>query len=147
MKVKLFRILGIIVVCMLIMSVFSGCGVDKAANKVATNYYELLKSGDFTKTLDLCSDKMFEETSKDEFLDILNGIKEKLGSLQTYEQVSWKINKTAGSWGNGTYVTFEYEVTYSKPASSTETLTLFKSVTDDEYQIIGYYINSKDLIK
>ena len=138
---RLNLILVVIVMSMLLIPITTSCKVDEASTKVATNYYELLKSGDFNTTLDLCSDKMFEETSKEEFLDILNVVKEKLGSLLTYKQTFWEIKNTVGTWGNGTYVTFEYEVTYSKPASSTETLILFKSATDDKYQIVGLIVN------
>lgn len=134
--------------CCVLAVLAAGCGMkqEKAtAEAVATNLFAKVQLGDFDSAMSLYSPKFFEQTSKDEWKSLLGNLQKKLGSLESYELVTWNFKKQAHTSGSGTYWVLQYKVTYSKyPA--TETVTVFKPV-GGTFQILGHNINSTGLLK
>jgi hypothetical protein len=91
--------------------------------------------------------RFFQQTTRDEWRQMLTGINTKLGDLVSYQQVGSNFNAQTGTGSaSGVYVTLTYKVTYAKyPAD--ETLTLFMPAGGSTFTIAGHRINSTGLLK
>ena len=134
----------LIALVLLVSTATFGCSSssDKAAaENITASYFEAIRNKDFDAAISFYSPKYFELVSKDDWLQVLKAVNEKLGDLETYELTSYEFGKVVGTIENGTSCKLQYEVIYSKyPAI--ETLTLFRSATGGEYNIVGHKINS-----
>ncbi len=133
---------------LLLASLLIGCGTPQEiedSKSLGQSYYEALKANDFDKAMSFYSSEFFKSTSKGDTLQVLQNIISKLGNLQSYEYDYYEKNSFAGTQGSYTTYNLYYDVIYSK-GSSRETLTLTKS-EDGKFEILGFNINSVDLIK
>ncbi len=125
-----------------------GCNInsDKTdAEKVANNYFEAIKNGDFDTAITFYSPKFFELNPNINWLEVLLNKTNKLGDLSTYELKGWRITNAFGALESGTYVELKYNVVYSRyPA--TETLILLKSSDGGEFSIVAHHIDSIGLL-
>ena len=136
------------IVLLLLASLLIGCGTSQEiedAKILGQSYYEALKVKDFDKATSFFSSEFFKSTSKGDTLQILQNISSKLGNLQSYEYDYYEKTSYAGTQGSHTRYNLYYDVIYAK-GSSREILTLTKS-EDGKFEILGFNINSPDLIK
>ena len=133
---------------LLLASLLIGCGTPQEiedAKGLGQSYYEALKANDFEKAMSFYSLEFFKSTSKGDTLQIMQNLSSKLGDLQSYEYDYYEKNSYVGTQGSYTRYNLYYDVIYSK-GSSRETLTLTKS-EDGKFEILGFNIDSVDLIK
>jgi hypothetical protein len=142
-KIAIF-ILLISFLCLLV-----GCNTAKdldAAKQLGQEYFEIIQSKNFNKATEFYSPQFFEKTSQSDILQMLQGVNMKLGDLQSFSCTNWYVNSYAGTGGSYTRYTLEYDTVYSK-GTAKETLNIIKSKDSSKMQILGYNINSLDLIK
>jgi hypothetical protein len=135
-----FRTIAALLTALLI----AGCGLlegKKEAQKVADDLYTLIDRGERQTILELYSDEFYEVTTREEWSRLLETVALKLGSYQQHELISWQTKSLVGTGGVGTLAVFVYRVQYSK-YDATETLTLFKSIGDSSFRIMGHQIKS-----
>jgi hypothetical protein len=141
--------LAVLIVGIGLIGIVSGCGFQKertAAESVAANVFENIKTGHIESVSAYYSPLFFRQTSKEEWESILQNMNKKLGTLESYELVNWNVRKQVNITGSGTYWLLQYNVQYSKyPA--TETLNIFKPIGGSEYKILGHNINSAAFLK
>jgi len=127
-----------------------GCGLSKerqAAEVVAQQYYDALKSKHYDKAISYYDASFFKQTPKAEWRKILEKLPTKLGEPKTEKLVGWRLNKQARAGGmSGTFCTLNYQVTYAKYPSQ-EVLVLYKPLGGKGFGIAGHNINSKGLLK
>jgi len=127
--------------------IFSGCDLfkDKSeAGAVVIGLFNAVNSRDFDKALTYYSSDFFETTSREDWSQALNGINKKLGDLEKYKLTNWQGRKSAGSKGNGSWVTLTYEVTYSKYTAK-ETFYLYKPLVGGQFEIDNHEVISLGL--
>jgi len=141
---KVFLFLGLL----LLVSSFTGCGSSQDiedARNLGQRYYEAIKAKDLDSAMSFYSLEFFRETSKGETLQFLESIDSKLGNLQSYEYDYFEKTSYGGTRGRSVIYRIYYDVIYSK-GSSRETLTFTKS-EDGTFEILGFNIQSKDLLQ
>jgi hypothetical protein len=119
---------------------------SKAAEAVAKDYFESIRAKDFDKAITFYAPQFFEKTTREEWLQSLKNINERLGGLDKYDLVSWKIQANAGTPNSGTFYILEYKIIYTKYQSA-ETLTLFRPTSGGEIKILGHSIQSPGVLK
>ena len=131
-----FRTCGLLLALLLLLS---GCGFNDsrdAAAEVMTHYFTAIKGQDYPSALALYADAFFGETSRQEWEAQLRHYNRQLGDLESYEAVSWNIQKHAGS-NVGTFVRVIYRTRYSRhPAVEQFILTKVQ----DAYRIVAHRI-------
>jgi hypothetical protein len=119
---------------------------SKAAESVARDYFESIRAKDFDKALTFYAPQFFEQTSREDWLQGLHNLDEKLGDLSKYDLVGWRIQSNVGAPISGTFYILQYKVTYTKYQAD-ETLTLFRPTTGGEIKILGHSIQSPGFLK
>ena len=134
-----FRTCGLLLTMLLLLS---GCGFSdsrKAAAEVMEQYFTALKGQDFPSALACYADAFFEDTSRQEWEAQLRHYNRQLGDLESYEAVSWNIQKHAGS-NVGTFVRVIYRTRYSRhPAVEQFILTKVQ----EDYRIVAHRIQAE----
>jgi Protein of unknown function (DUF4019) len=98
-----------------------------------------LNSGAY-KTIYDSSDERFQRSSKEqELLEFFNAVHTKLGNTGTSERRNIDVNATT----NGTFANVTYATTFER-GSAIETFTWI--VSDGKLKLVGYNINSRELI-
>jgi len=139
--------INVIMKSLLILFLISGCSVSedkKQAEQLSSKLFASIKKGDFKKAMKFYSKDFFKQTSRAEWTSILKNLKYKLGSLQSYELVTWRVSKQAHTSGTGTFISLRYKVIYKK-YKATEDLAIFKPIGGSPL-IVGHNINSKGLL-
>ena len=142
------KIIYFFITFLLSASLLIGCGTPQEiedAENLGQSYYEALKAKDFDKAMSFYSSEFFKATSKGDTLQVLQNISSKLGNLQSYEYDYYEKTSYTGTQGSYTTYNLYYDVIYAE-GSSRETLTLTKS-EDGNFEILGFNIDSVDLIK
>ncbi|MCX5892018.1 MAG: hypothetical protein NTW80_03440 [Deltaproteobacteria bacterium] len=127
----------------LLLSVLCGCGLFTAkpeAEALVTRYFSALKSGAFQEAVPLFSEKYYQEVPKEELVKNLEKICNKFGTLEKYQQVSFRID--ANTSRGGTLVILVYQVKYSHYEAQ-ETFVILKPLARGPASIISHAINSK----
>ena len=109
-------------------------------------HFQAISTNGYDTAMSDYGTQFFQKTSKDEWNKMLAKLTGRLGTYQSHTTTGWRVFKNAGSFGAGTTVTLQCQVTYSK-YSATEIFTLFKGVTDSDYKILGHKINSDGFLK
>jgi hypothetical protein len=125
-----------------------GCGFTQGktdAEAVLTRHFQTLATNGFDTAMADYGAQFFQNTTKDEWTKALTKLDGKLGTYQSHTVTGWRVFKNASTSGAGTTVSLQCQVTYSKH-TATESFTLFKSVGDSGYKIIGHNINSTALL-
>ena len=126
----------------------SGCGIAKSkqeADKVLTRHFQTLTTNGYEAALADYGRPFFQKTTREEWRKALARLTAKLGVYQKHSITGWRAFTQAGTFGSGTTVTLQCQVTYSKHAAQ-ETFTLFKGVTDSDYKIVGHQIDGAALL-
>jgi hypothetical protein len=126
----------------------TGCGITKSkqdADKVLTRHFQTISTNGYDRALDDYGSEFFQKSTKEEWSKVLARLSAKLGTYQSHSITGWRTFTKAGSFGSGTTVTLQCQVSYSKH-SAQETFTLFKSLTDSDYKIIGHQIDGAALL-
>jgi len=126
-------------------SLSAGCGLGKAkqeAVKVAESYFASVKQKDYRTALALYSAEFFQQTKRDDWLEILKKVNARLGDLKSYRLTGWQVHTNIG---RGTYVALNYRVTYTKHQAD-EAFTLFRPASGGRFRIMGHNINSPGLL-
>ena len=119
--------------------------VPPESQAVVTKYFQTVREGKLEDALTLYSPRFYEHTSRDKWRSMLEKIKQKLGTLQSYELTGWRVNRLAILPYPGTYSILTYRVKYAKyPAD--ETITVYQPATGGEPEILGHNINSEGFI-
>jgi hypothetical protein len=108
---------------------------------VSTQYMEAIKRSDFDAAIALSSEKMFANTTRDDWRALSARVFEKLGPLQSFE-VSTKLMM---SGSDGRSATVHVKSVYEKYQAS-EVLTL-EAQGDSPFRVAGHNINSDGFIK
>ncbi len=127
----------------------SGCGINrerKEVEKVTQDYFLAVKNKNFEQALTYYAPMFFENTNAD-WLKILEVINARLGDLEKYELIDWKVEKYTGSERPvGTYYVLGYNVNYSKYLAEEE-FSLYKQDGSQEIKICGHDIRSPGLME
>jgi hypothetical protein len=126
----------------------SACGVSSAKSEseaLCAKYFEDVQKGTLREVLPLYGDEFYKVTSKEEWIKILEKIREKLGRIQAHNLVNWNVKVQANTFGSGTFVTLVYDVKYTS-YDAQEAFLVLKPLTGGPAKIIGHHINSKGLI-
>ncbi len=110
----------------------------KDAEKITSQFYDLVKQNDYTKTYKLFSEKFFAITDTVKLNNIFRTTVEKLGAIESMTLDKWETNVVKGTDEKSDYA-LQYIVKH-KRFDSKETFTLTKE--NGEIKIIGYNINS-----
>jgi len=124
------------------------CGASTAkseAEALASKYFEAVEKGSPEEALPLYGDLFYKATTKEEWLKILNKVREKLGPAKSHVLANWNVSVQANTSGSGSYVTLNYNVKYAL-YDAQENLVIFKPMSGGEVKILGHHINSKGLL-
>lgn len=131
---------------LLLLFVLCGCGVFTAkpeAEALVTRYFSAIKSGAYQDAVPLFSEEFYKEVSKKEFVQGLEKNREKLGTLEDYNLVSWKVNVNSSK--GGTEVILVYRVKYSQHEAQ-ETFVVLKPFATGPASIIAHNISYKGFL-
>lgn len=122
-------------------------GADKdQAEQIGKAYFDAIQVHDYERAASFYAPQFYERTPRDKWLGTLRTINDKLGDLQSYQEMKWNVRASATTSGGGTAVELEYRVIYSKyPAE--ETFTLTKPAGTNTFQIIGHRVNSEGFVQ
>ena len=137
--------LALLVLC---FGALTGCDIATSkqdADKVLTKHFQALSTNSFDIALSDYGGQFFQNTTKEQWSKVLSRLTEKLGTYQSHTITGWRAFTKAGTFGSGTTVMLQCQVTYSKH-SAQETFTLFKGVTDSDYKIIEHKIDGAALL-
>ena len=95
--------------------------------------------GKFVEIYKNSAKSLQEASSEREFVDLLSAISKKLGRMGEKKLVKWNVNYGPME----TIVTYQYDSSFEK-GKAVETFRF--SVNKDSAKIVGYFINSTDLI-
>lgn len=111
----------------------------ESAQESALSWLSLTDSGQF-KTSWITASTLFKAAiSESDLMQSLNVVSSSFGALKTREIVAATFSKTLSGAPNGRYVVFQFDTSYEKQASATETLSLMKD-GDDVWRVAAYII-------
>ena len=143
------RSFSVIVTLFVIPVVFS-CGPITGkgdAEKVAESLLnERIENGGFGSNT-YYSEIFWENTDNDKWGRIQRLVHKAMGNLKSYELNTWNVKTQAKTNElSGTIVNLVYDTVYVK-GNGTETMTLFKPIMGEEYNIVGHRFNSPEIQK
>ena len=134
-----FRACGALLTLLLLLS---GCGFSdsrEAAAEVMEEYFTAIKGQDYASAMAFYADGFFADASRQEWEARLRQYNRRLGDLESYEAVSWNVQKHAGS-NAGTFVRVIYKTSYSRHPA-VEQFILKKM--PDAYRIVAHRIQAE----
>jgi len=137
------------IILAVVCAFLGGCGFaqsKKDGEKLLAKHFQTISTNGYDAAMADYGAPFFQKISKDEWGKTLARLASKLGTYQSHTITGWRVFKNAGTFGAGTTVSLQCQVTYSK-YSATESFTLFKGITDSDYKIVGHFINSDGLLK
>lgn len=132
--------------CVALMLVACGMVQGKGeAEKIAEALLEeRINSGQFASD-QFYSDLFWANTNEKNWSDIKNLVEKAMGNLTSYSLVSWNVQSKVHTGDfSGTFVVLVYATTYEK-GNGTETLTIHKPSSGDEFLILGHHFNSQQI--
>tara|TARA_Y100000310_G_C20271941_1_gene618437 strand:+ start:253 stop:669 length:417 start_codon:yes stop_codon:yes gene_type:complete len=114
-----------------------------AAKTIVDEFYSQYSSGDFDGIIEISHEQFFEETTEEEYKEILISLDERLGKVEDYSSESYTIKEYAGS---GDVVELEYSVNRTL-YESVESFVIFEDENTGEFLIVSYHVSSKGLLK
>lgn len=126
----------------------SGCFVQsrRDAEKVLNRHFQMIATNNYDSAMSDYGKQFFDKVSKNEWTKTLKGLTSKLGPYRSHTVVGWRVFKSTGSFGAGTTVSMECQVSYVR-YSAIEKFTLFRGLTDSDYKILGHFIESDGLLR
>jgi hypothetical protein len=141
--IGMFRPLCVVAVIL----VLAACAPSVVAPELqahAEKYFVAIEKGDVDGALKLYDPDFYKVTSVAQWKRILERVEEKLGKMQSYKLVGWRVNSRIGS-GSGVYAELSYEVKYEKyPAH--EVIVVRQLSSGGGPGIISHNINSVGLL-
>ena len=124
----------------------SGCyvrltGSKSDALKLATAMHNRMSQADLAGIYNNADDRYRKAITREKSDSLFSAIAHKLGAPQDCKQGN--INMQVATWG--TTLTSVCQTRFSKNATAVETFTWAKS--GDQYRLLGYHINSDDLME
>jgi hypothetical protein len=113
----------------------------KDAEALDASVHASMARGDWKSVYASADPDLREAATPEKFGALFTAVSTKLGQPVSSTQTSWRMNATA----SGTYLHSECETKFSKNATANESFTRKKS-GDGKYALVGYNINSDDLI-
>jgi hypothetical protein len=119
-----------------------GCSAQadvKAGQADVVKFHSQLDAGSFDQIYDQSGPEMKQAASRADLTRMLSVVHRKLGAVQTSGMRRWNVNFTAG----GKFLTLIYD---TKFASGAGTENFVFKIAGNAEQLIGYHINSNDLV-
>ncbi len=133
--------LSLLVACAFVGISLVGCSMSEdrsAASQLGAAFYESIKAEDVNSVISFMSPEFFEVTSEDDLKILFPALKDRMGTMESYELTGWYVNKRFGTDSlSGTLVTLQYKVVYSKSPCN-ETLLLYKPSDGNDFKILSY---------
>ena len=101
----------------------------------ADRYYQTLRDEPFEQALPLYEARFFDTTPQLEWQEKLEQTRQRFGQLESWQQAKWSMEMLP----NGTFVTFEYDVTYASERRR-EILTIVAPRETDSLYVFGHHI-------
>ena len=144
---KLFLIfgsIGFVVVALIIGTIayfiYGASANTRLAQETVDKYYQAYTQKNWESALSFYSPEFFAKTPKEQWLQTLPVVRDRLGSYQSSQQTGWRYQADA----NGGFIALSFQVAYEK-GQATETFTL-RSTADGRMVIVGHTINSPALL-
>lgn len=138
---------SLIVACACVGIFIAGCSMTEdraAATQIGAAFYESVKADDINTVLTFLSPKFLEGTSEADLRLLIPSLKQKFGEIESYQLIGWHVNKQFGTDSlDGTLVTLQYKVIYSKSPSN-EMLILYKPSGGEEFKILSYNFSNAE---
>lgn len=140
-----WRRYGLIVTLSAAFSVMlCSCGSMKADMELAkqgvTQFHTQLDAKQYASLYAAADPELHRATGEDDFEKLLTAVHQKLGDVRQSDLRSWNTSWTS----QGTIVTLTYGTTFSTGSGTEQFLW---HISDNRAQLIGYHINSADLIE
>ena len=132
-RIKSPIILGtFLLFCLTLIGGCAGSHDSQAAQQMALAYMKQVQGGDFDQAV-----KFYPEDTRRNWRDFLRKAQETNGPVRSYKFTNTEVNTVY----SGKYYLFTVDVEYAK-TSTTDYLTLFKSVSDDHLFIVSHKITT-----
>lgn len=118
--------------CLILVGGCESSHDSQAAQQMALVYMKQVQAGDFDQAV-----KFYPEDTRRNWRDFLQKAQEKNGPIRSYKFTNTEVNTVY----SGKYYLFTVDVEYAK-TSTTDYLTLFKSVSDDHLFIVSHKITT-----
>ena len=109
-----------------------------AENEVP-RFHEALDSSQFEFLYNNGSENLKKAATMKEFVSLLEAVHRKLGNVSSSNKKTWNVNYHT----SGTFVTLTYDTVFTQ-GKGTEQFVY--KLSGKEAQLVGYHINSNDLI-
>lgn len=109
------------------------------AEKAATEFHTLFNAEDYEKIYDSAHSDFKSSQPKTATIDFIRSVREKLGAVKSTSRTAWQAN----SYNLKTNVVLSYSTEFQH-GSGIETFTY--RISDGTATLLGWHINSKDLI-
>jgi len=115
-------------------------GSEKAAaQKVTEAWLALVDAGKYAESWDQASELFRRQVTKQQWESALNGVRSPLGKLDYRRLSSAEYSKTLPGAPDGEYVVIQFQSSFEKKRSATETVTSMKDA-DGQWRVSGYLI-------
>jgi hypothetical protein len=114
---------------------------EQQAQSLAATMHQKMASNDLAGIYDGASQRYKDAVTREKSDDLFSAIARKLGAPGECKQQGFNMNSTT----SGTILKLTCETKFSKDATGTETFAWIKS--EDQYQLLGYHIESEELIE
>ncbi len=107
------------------------CGSVDKSGEVADKFYAAIKTDDFSKAVDLCSEETLQASPKEQWIGVLEDKKGKVGKLESFERFGFETYTNNGV----TTTELKFKVKYENKMLYEK--IIFKLYGSD-YKIYGY---------
>ena len=114
---------------------------EQQAQSLAATMHQKMASNNLAGIYDGASQRYKDAVTREKSDDLFSAINRKLGAPGECKQQGFNMNSTT----SGTILKLTCETKFSKDATGTETFAWIKS--EDQYQLLGYHIESEELIE
>lgn len=109
------------------------------AEAAVPDFHQALDSGQFDQLYEDGADELKQAVQRQDFVALLDAVHRKLGDVSSSTKSGWNVNYHT----SGTFVTLTYDTAFSQ-GKATEQF-VFK-LSDSKALLVGYHINSNDLV-
>ncbi len=137
---------GFICFVLFVISCSSISKID-SAKEIVDEFYGNMNDADYEGMISMLDEKWFEVTDEETTYEFFQKIHNKAGIIEGYTLVTWQVktlNMVVGE-GSGTYYTLKYSVNGTN-IDTTDTFTIYNPKGSEEFKIVGYNVNSPELI-
>jgi hypothetical protein len=113
----------------------------ESAQESALSWLTLTDNGQIESSWNAASTFFQSAISKSDWAHSLNAARSSFGELETREIASATFSRTLPGAPDGNFVVFQFDASFEKQASATETLAMMKD-GEDAWRVAGYFIKS-----